>query len=454
MGQLRSGAEAFTIRHVQNHRLPVIPLIILAIFVPSSAVASTWHVQAAGAAAKIGSVRVNGQKRFSAEQVIAATGLKPGQTFTVKDLDEAAERLGKSGAFPDVSYSYVPQGGQIAVEFKVEETTKFRECVFDNFVWLTSDEIQSGLKKDVPLYIGVAPETGGLLDDISRALEKLSQAKRIKVQVIRRIDQARIGDPNWSHLYIAEGAQIKVQSLRFAGTLTVSPNDLQKEAARLIGRDYSLFQCELFGSAAIVPFYRERGYLQVKIGTPAPQIMSHPDGSSEFVVEVVYPVTEGSVYRWSAAEWSGNQVMAAAALEDATSMKADDVANAKRIEEGWEAAKKLYSKSGYIEAKLLPEPVFDEASRRVHFRVAVTEGPQYRMGNFQVSGVPPPAVERLKSRWRLKEGDIFDGSYPGEFTSKELHVALQGVGKAPTKFKVMTVPDRERHVVNVSYQFE
>jgi hypothetical protein len=63
-------------------------------------------------------------------------------------------------------------------------------------------------------------------------------------------------------------------------------------------------------------------------------------------------------------------------------------------------------------------------------------------------------VDRLKSRWRLKEGDIFDGSYPGEFTNKDLHVALQGVGKAPTKFKVMTVPDRERHVVDVSYQFE
>jgi outer membrane protein assembly factor BamA len=432
----------------------VILPVILALSAASSTVASDWHAQVGVAAAKIGSVRVSGQKRFSSEQVIASTGLKPGQTFSVKDLDAAAERLGKSGAFPDVSYSYVPQGGLIAVEFKVEETAKFRECVFDNFVWLTSDEIQSGLKKYLPLYIGVVPETGELLDDISRTLEKLSQEKGIKVQVIRRIDQARIGDPNWSHLYSAEGAQIKVQSLHFTGTLTVSPGDLQKESARLIGRDYSLFQCELFGSAAIVPFYRERGYLQAKIGTPAPQILSHPEGTSEYFVDVAYPVMEGSVYRWSVAEWNGNQVMAAAALEAATSMKANDVANAKRIEEGWEAAKKLYSKSGYIEAKLLPEPVFDEASKQVHFRVTVTEGAQYRMGNFQVLGLPPAAVDHLKSRWRLKTGDIFDGSYPGEFTSKELHEALQGTGKVPMKFKAMTVPDRERHVVDVSYQFE
>jgi outer membrane protein assembly factor BamA len=83
--------------------------------------ASARQPQTAAPATKIDAIRVSGQKRFSAEQVIAATGLKQGQIFSVKDLDAAAERLGKSGAFPDVSYSYVPQGGLIVVEFKVEE---------------------------------------------------------------------------------------------------------------------------------------------------------------------------------------------------------------------------------------------------------------------------------------------------------------------------------------------
>lgn len=449
---MRFEATAFTIRHVQNslRRLAVLAVWTCALF----GVVNAGQPQEKAPAAKIGSIRVIGQKKFSAEQVIAATGLKAGQAFDVKELDAAAERLGKSGAFPDVSYSYVPQGGLIAVQFKLEEAAKFRECVFDNFVWLTSDEVQVGLKKEVPLYIGEAPETGDVLDDIARALENLSKQKGIAVQVTRRIDQARIGDPNWSHLYAAEGASVKVQSMRFLGTLTVNPEDLKKEAGRLIGRDYSLFQCGLFGTATILPFYGERGYLQAKIGTPAPQVLNHPGGSSEFVVEIVFPVTEGSVYHWTAAEWTGNQVIAGPALETATSMKANDIANARKIDDGWEAVKKLYSQNGYIEAKLLPEPVFEEESRQVHYRVAVTEGAQYRMGIFRISGLPPAPADRLKSRWRLKPGDVFDGSYPAEFGTKELHLALQGVGKVPTKFRMMTVPNREAHVVDVSYQFE
>jgi outer membrane protein assembly factor BamA len=451
---LRFQRGTFTIRHVQNS----FPQLLLSFaMLPAVAVAcvgGATRAQTSSEATKIGSIRVSGQRRFSAEQVIAATGVKLGQVFTARDLDVAAERLGKSGAFQEVKYSYVPQGGQISVEFKVVEAPKFRECVFDNFVWLTKDEIQAGLKKDVPLYIGVAPETGDLLDEIARALEKLSQARGITVQVTRNIEQPRIGDPNWSHLYAAEGASVKVQSLRFTGNLTLNPNDLQKEAARLIGRDYSEFQSSLFGSKTIVPFYQERGYLQAKVDTPAAVVLSHAEGSNEFAVEVVYPVTEGNVYRWTPAEWSGNQVMAAAALEATTGMKTNDVANAKKIDEGWEAVKKIYSKNGYIEAALLPEPVFEEESRRVHYRVSMKEGPQYHMGNFEVIGASQAAADRLKNSWRLKAGAIFDASYPGEFLQKDVRSALPGMTLRSAKFKIMMSPNRALHVMDVTLQVQ
>jgi outer membrane protein assembly factor BamA len=172
-------------------------------------------------AAKIGAIRITGQRRFTAEQVIAATGLKAGQIFNPKELDVVAERLGKSGVFPTISYSYVPEGGLISIEFKVEEATKFRACVFDNFVWMSDEEIQTRLKKDVALYTGVAPETGDLLDELSAGLEKLSQEKGVTVHVARRIEAAQIGDPNWSHLYSAEGPKVRIQSFRFTGASAV-----------------------------------------------------------------------------------------------------------------------------------------------------------------------------------------------------------------------------------------
>lgn len=453
--QLRLSGDAFTIRHVQRVKSRFLLPLALAAVAGLSSGARLAHAQTSGtAAAKIGSIRVSGQKKFRAEQVIAASGLKLGQVFNVKDLDAAAERLGKSGAFPDVSYSYVPQGGTIAVEYKVEEAAKFRECVFDNFVWLTRDEIQAGLRKQVPLFIGVVPETGDVLDDISRALEELSKEKGLSVKVTRRIDQAMIGDPNWSHLYSAQGAEVKVQSLRFTGNLTVNSNDLQKEASGLIGREYSEFQSGLFATAKLLPYYRERGYLQAKVETQAPNILSHEDGSNAYAVEIVYVVTEGSVYRWDPSEWSGNGAIAPATLEAVTGMKPDEIANGKKIEEAWGTVQKEYSKSGYIEAQVSPEPVFDVQNRRVHYRVMVKEGIQYHMGSFVVSGVPQKVADRLKNRWRLKPGDVYDGSYPMDFVKKEVFPALQGAGGRGAKVGLQTVPNREQHVMDVTVKVE
>ncbi len=270
------------------------------------------------------------------------------------------------------------------------------------------------------------------------------------MHVARRIDQPAIGDPNWSHLYSAQGAEVKVQSVRFTGALTVNPNDLQKEASGLIGREYSEFQSSLFGTVRLLPYYRERGYLQAKVETQAPKILSHVDGSSEYVVETVYAVTEGSVYHWDSPEWSGNAAIAPASLEAATGMKPNEIASGKRIEEGWEAVHKEYSRIGYIEAKISPEPVFDAQNLRVRYRVLVKEGIQYHMGIFTVSGVPQKVAEHLKDRWRLKPGDVYDGTYPTDFVKKEVFPAVQGAGARGAKVGVLATPNREQRVMDVT----
>lgn len=431
-------------------------MLFSALFAASAALlcAKSTPRQSAGAVvSKIGAIHVTGQKIFTAEQVIAAAALKAGQVFDVSQLNAAAERLGKSGAFSDVTYTYVSQGGLISVDFKVEEA-KLHTCHFDNFVWLTSAEIDASLKRELPVYNGMAPETGEMPDAISGVLERLSKGKGIAVQVSRRMEQSAIGDPNWSHLYVADGANVPVQSLRFTGNLTVNPADLQKEASRLVGRSYSAFESRLFGSATIVPFYREHGYLQAQVDAQPPRILSHTEGSADYAVEVVYAIVEGSVYHWVPAEWSGNGSIDSAKLAALTGMKPNDVANGKKIDEGWAAVQREYSKSGYIEARVLPQPVLDEAQRLVHYRVTVAEGPQYRMQTLSVLGLPQSVADKLKGRWKLKTGEPYDGSYAMEFVKKEVLAVVQGAGTRGARVGIATSPNREQHTVDVTLKVQ
>lgn len=409
--------------------------------------------QSAGAAGKIGAIHVDGQKTLTAEQVIAATGLRAGQDFDPQQLNAAAERLGKSGAFSDVTYSYVSQAGLLAIDFKVEEA-KFRACHFDNFVWLRDDEINARLKKDLPLYNGMAPETGALLDEIPRVLEALSKEKGVAVRVSRRVQQSAIGDANWSHMYVAEDADVKVQSVRFTGTVNASAEDLQKVVAGMVGKDYSAFKSMLMGSLTIQPFFLERGYLRANVQTPSMKVVSHAEGTNQFAVELVFAVTEGGLFRWKAAEWKGDALIPAAEMDVLTGMQPNDVASAKKIEAGWMAVKNAYAKRGYLEAQILPEAVFDDVKPLVGYRVTISEGPQYHMGIFRVTGAPPKTAERLAERWKLKAGDAFDGGYPPEFLNQEAAPALRGVLTRPPKLGISMAPNRVQHTVDVTLKVE
>ncbi len=460
--QLHSRREVFTIQRVRSPLLQLSPCVaILAttglFTLAGISQAEASHVtrrQTASSAPKIGSITVTGEKRFSAEQVIAATGLKAGQVFNPKDLDAVAEKLGKSGAFPSVTYSYVPKGGAVSIEFKVEETTKFRDCVFDNFVWLSPEEIQAGLKKEVPLYIGVAPETGGLLDEIAAALEKISREKGFTAHVVQRIAAAKVGDPNWSHLFVAEGPNIEIASFRFTGAVAAKMDELEREAERFVRPDYSVFRCILFASNTILPIYRERGYLRATFATPKANVLSRSADSSEFRVEVVYAMSEGDAYKWAAPEWNGNQTQTTAALDAITGMKAGELANEKRIDEGWEAVQKEYSRNGYVEAHLAAEPVFDEQNLLVRYKVVATEGPQYHMGSFVISGVPPKIAERLEQRWKLKPGGVYDATYPMDFLKREVFPAVRGAGGRGARVESRIVPNRAEHVIDVAMKVE
>lgn len=411
------------------------------------------NAQSAGAAGKIGAIRVKGQKTLTAEQVIAATGLKAGQEFDPQQLNAVAERLGKSGAFSDITYSYVSQGGLMAIDFKVEEA-KFRACHFDNFVWLSDDEINARLKKELPLYNGMAPETGALLDQIPGVLEVLSKEKTVTVHVSRRVQQSAIGDPNWSHMYVAEDADVKVQSVRFSGTVNVSADDLQKVVVGIVGKDYSAFKTALMGSLTIQPFFSERGYLRANVERPLMKVVSHANGTNQFAVELAYAVTEGELFHWKSAEWNGDALIPAAELDTLTEMKPNDVANAKKINEGWMAVKSAYAKRGYIEAQILPEAVFDDANPLVHYRVTITEGPQYRMGTFTVTGAPAKIAERLAERWKLKAVDAFDGGYPLEYLNKEAVPLLRGGFTRPPKLGISMAPNRTQHTIDVTLKVE
>jgi hypothetical protein len=77
-------------------------------------------------------------------------------------------------------------------------------------------------------------------------------------------------------------------------------------------------------------------------------------------------------------------------------------------------------KQGCFEAKLALAPDLDDASQRAAYRITLNEGPPYRMGRLEITGLPENDIKRLLGRWQLRAGAVFDASYPNEFLKKAM----------------------------------
>jgi outer membrane protein insertion porin family len=118
-------------------RVPFPILLRISLFVSATLIANALLVAQTSPAGKtytLSGVIVSGAKRFTQQQLISASGLKKGQQIDLPGIDVAADRLFKTGALANISYTYRTAGTSIEVQFKLAEASKFFPCIYDNFV--------------------------------------------------------------------------------------------------------------------------------------------------------------------------------------------------------------------------------------------------------------------------------------------------------------------------------
>ncbi len=322
-------------------------------------------------------------------------------------------------------------------------------CVFDNFVWFKDQEIVDEIRKDLPSFDGSAPEAGDSIDKILGALKRMLKKKRLPSEVEYSFSSGDEYQYRPEHIFVARDAKIPLCKIVFQNSPPRLEKELQQAALAVVNKDYSRVGARNFVEGAAVQVYRKYGYLR-----GANRILSAElDQSCKNNIVVKVAAEPGIVYFWDKAVWTGARAISVQSLDAAIELKSGDVADGLKIDTGLQAAIIVYRKLGYIESQVVPKPVFDDVKRRIMLNVTITEGPQFRMGNFIVRGVPEKDVARLTERWALKTGAIYDASYLDEFIKKLVGAKLILPDLAPLlkpEFKL----DRERLVIDVIIDFK
>jgi outer membrane protein assembly factor BamA len=407
--------------------------------------------QNAGSTARLGKIEFTGLNRYSQEEAIAASGLRIGQTVNETALDAAANRLLGSGLFAKLSYRYRTTGGQGVVTFVVEEAKGSLPVIFDNFVWFSDEEVLNAVRKEMPTFDGKAAESGGAIDTIIKALESLLRERKIPGQV-EHMPEASASGESIGHIFSVTGVNVPVCAIRFPGAADVQESELVKNSNQLINNPYSRKFVTDFAKTNLIPIYRQRGHLRASFKTPLPTLEGGSVGDCKDGVAVTLPVEEGLIYNWDKAEWEGYEALPVDELEKSLGMKQGELADGVKIDSGLGMVRSAYGRKGFILVKIRPVPTFDDAGRRVTYSIKVEEGAQFRMGNLVIAGLSEGDTNRLKEKWKLRTGDVYDASYLRDFIKEVIFKG--GVAGGNKRVEEESRLDREKLTVDVSINFK
>jgi outer membrane protein insertion porin family len=375
---------------------------------------TTWEQQTPSSrklppsAFKLISIEVTGSQRYQPEDIIAASGLHLGETVHEDDFKSAAERLGTSGAFSQVSYrfEYSPEGTKL--QFQVADAPKFVPVEFDNLVWFPDAELMKQLHASVPLFHGELPLDGNLADDVDEALQAMVAGKGIPAEV----DYVRAGPANGgitAFVFSVSGPEIQIGKVKFDGVAPAQQTLLEDAAQQMQGETYFRQKVEAQVSELLMPVYLERGFLKAKFSNPQLAVVQEND--PHVTVDVTFSVLPGIEYKMAGVQWSGNKLFPAARLDSLIQLKIGQPANAVKLQQDLQNVQRLYATKGYMAAAITPKAVFDDPTASIHYILNVKEGGQYRMGEIDIGGLDRNTIDQLLLAWTLKNGQPYSSEY-------------------------------------------
>jgi outer membrane protein assembly factor BamA len=410
---------------------------------------------ASGGAAKIASIDGTGSAKYSSDKIAAASGLKPGDSVTKDDLQGAANRLAQIGLFTGVNFHYdtKPDGVHLHLEVQDAPTAPVQ---YDNFPWFTNDDLNAGVRASFPFFDGTVPQQGSMLDEIGTAIQKMLPSKGAHGSV----QHALLHRPDDSGMFMQFsliGGSVNLQAVQFGDSLATASPELKVRLADVVEHPYSRLAIEMFAFEQARPIYLAAGHLKVAFGEPQAMLGPAAGTVAPIGVTATLPITPGPQYHWGGVTWVGNNALSTTGLNSTVKLAPNAIADGNQIQALWLTVAVEYSRIGYLDARVEPVPQFDDAAGKVSYRVTVTEGPQFHMGQLIVTGLSLEAEKKLRAAWTLQPGSVFDEIYFESFRDGLAHPTSNVFGSLPVHYEKMgdlARRDDEKKTVDVLLDFQ
>jgi outer membrane protein assembly factor BamA len=381
--------------------------------------------KSAAAEHRLASIHVAGSKRYTPEEIAAATGLEVGSNATEEDFQKAAQKLGTSGLFSTISYTYSSAPAGTRLELEVTDAEKMVPARFENFVWFSDDELRSQIRERLPLFRGEVPVGGTFADEVSDILQFLLVQHNVSARADYTRETKEPGGPVDAVSFRANGVTLEIKEVHFSGAAPDAVESLNAAAEKLEGTDYVRAEVDNYSTSKLLPTYLARGFLKAEISAPKIKVVGETADSTQIALD--FTVNPGPQYKFAGLHWKGNKAFSADKLQELVHVKAGDLANTPQLQADLEAIHHLYGSVGYMIQFAELTPQFDDSAHTVVYQIAIQEGEVFHFGDLDIQGLDPKSTDRLREAWTLRESDPYDTTYPKRFFEQTVKLLSRDV---------------------------
>ncbi|MFQ5827984.1 MAG: outer membrane protein assembly factor BamA, partial [Candidatus Methylomirabilia bacterium] len=241
-----------------------------------------------------------------------------------------------------------------------------------------------------------------------------------------------------------------IRDIDFVGNERVKTETLQEKIDLKLGSVYN--PVEVRGALEkLKAHYEEQGFFEVQI---TPEAQTLPDGD----VVVVFRIEEGRKIKIDRIVIEGAEGLTPGEIKKEMATKERQffilrgVVQRQRLEEDMERILALYHDHGYIQARVESHEVtMDRTKARVTITIVVVEGPQFTVGDVNITGTNVLPVDEIRRQITLAPGDVFSRS---ELRESVLGIRrLYGrIGRAAVDVSPITDVDSPARRINITLE--
>jgi outer membrane protein assembly factor BamA len=386
---------------------------------------------------------------YTQAQLEAAVGMHAGTAFKADDLSAAAQKLVDTGYFDGVGATLEGMTNAASVLFDIEPTqhSQMLHVGFENFVWLSHDEIEDAIHGGSPLFAEYLPESSPIADIITAALTKALDAKGISAEVAHdTVEPTMLRPERVLEFRIAKPA-VRVANVKLVGVTPVLVPLIQKSVNATTRTDYDEGLAGQTTQDRILGPLFDAGYIQASLSG----ITRSPSPIADGVASLVLSATldPGDIYRVSGTTFTGMPLFSAEKFIASAKLHAGDVASRKLLLATLAPLDAAYRKQGYMDVVIKTTPTTDTATHQVAYSVTVVPGEQYRVNEITVNGLDPEARKDFDRGFLMTPGELYSPEYVATFITK--NTALQALAPYSGSFKAYADPNT--HTVDLVVTF-